>query len=196
MRLLILSAIIVVGAFRGYAHAAPHHRAKPLAVYDSKGQFVGAVIGSTLSPPFTAPPTGNEGVTPVMRRVGTTLVEFNVNARGTIYYPPIADDILFESTDCTGPPLVLVDANAMVSMAFGGFPGDEDLHYAILPGSSRTWHSDAFIPSGAPCAGTTIGAGRCCIGSSTARGPKNLADTATLDLTALGLVPPFSIQGP
>lgn len=191
----MLSTIVALAALRGYAYAAPHHHPKPLAVFDAKGQFVGTVIGSTLSPPFTAPPGSNEGFTPVVRRIGTTLVEFEVNARGTGYYPPIVDEILFESTDCTGPPLVLVDADAMVSMAFGGFPTDEDLHYAILPGSSRTWHSDAFIPSGAPCAGTTIGGGRCCI-AKTPAGPKNLADTATLDLTALGLVPPFSIEGP
>jgi hypothetical protein len=197
MRLLMLSTIVALAALRGYAYAAPHHHPKPLAVFDAKGQFVGTVIGSTLSPPFTAPiGSSDEGFTTVVRRIGSTLVEFEVNARGTGYYPPIADPVLFDSADCSGPPLVLLDPDAMISMAFGITTGtDEDLHYTILPGSPRIWHSTAFSPNGSPCQGTLLPRGFCCI-AKTPPITKNLADTATLDLTALGLVPPFSIEGP
>ncbi len=169
-----------------------------LVVKDSKGALVGFVIGSTFTPAFTAPNESvDDHVTPVVRQVGNTWVEFRVSARGSFGFDtPAADSFAYDSTDCTGTPLVIVNPDAMMSLAFVGL--DEVETYAILPGTPRMFHSASFLPpAGQTCAFTLLANGMCCktnLPTSPTNPEKYLADTTTLDLSALGLVPPFHVE--
>jgi hypothetical protein len=162
-----------------------------VVVRDAHDALVGVVNGPTFSPPFLAPPPLNGGLTPVVRRIGTTIVQFSVNALGIqtdVGAPP--PEYGYDSADCSGPVRVIVDEDALMTMAWSD---DETSHYAVLPGSIRTFHSSSFFPTGGPCpAGlTTLPSGRCCKSVPQNTGQKNLADVVDFDLQTLGLVPPL-----
>jgi len=166
-----------------------------LVVKDSNGALVGFVIGPTFNPPFTVPDNlVDDRVTPVVRLIEDTWVQFRVDARGSLGFDtPLGDSFEYESTDCTGNPLVIVGASAMMSMAFVGPDGTET--YAILPGTPRMFHSNAFFPpAGETCSSTTLPNGMCCRTNIQTSPVKNLANTMALNLSTLGLVPPFHVE--
>jgi hypothetical protein len=188
-RILLVVSLVAFGASVG--ETAPRRAVRPLVVRDSVGAFVGVVTG-----PTAGHLSFFEGFTPVTRRIGNTVVDFMVNARGTAYSAPVAPLVAFESDDCSGPQLVRVGPDAMSVAAFFAIDITESLHYPILPGSLRIWHSTAFYPAGMPCEGTLlVDSGWCCL-KKTSPEPRTLADIGTLDLSAMGLVAPFHIDAP
>jgi hypothetical protein len=169
-------------------------RRHALAVVDANGKLVGMVNGASSSP-WLVVGVLDFGITPVVRRVGDTVVQFIVDATSLqvpVQGNPIPTDLVFPAPNCTGTPLVPVDRFSLISAVWD----EADVfRYAILPGSPRTWESIAFfITDGSPCSGTLLPGGRCCVNKP--GGPKNLADTALFDLSAIGLVVPFHVEGP
>jgi len=162
-----------------------------LVIRDATGALVGIVNGPTFSPPFLAPPPLNGGLTPVVRRIGTAIVQFNVNSLGleSDVGSPVPE-YAYPSLDCSGAPWVLVDPHALMTAAW--IDGDR-FHYALLPGSPRTFHSTSFFPAGGGCPSglVTLPTGGCCKSVPDDSHVKNLADVADLDLNTLGVVPPF-----
>jgi len=120
-------------------------------------------------------------------------VQFHVNALGiqTDVGSPVPD-YAYDSSNCSGPPLVIVGPHALMTMAW--FDADR-VHYALLPGRLRTFCSTSFFPADGVgvCADgfVRLPSGRCCKSAPHNTGEKNLADFADLDLSTLGLVPPF-----
>lgn len=180
--------------------AAPE--APRVVVRDATGALVGAVIGPTFAPvdpppwPASYPSDGLfRGGTPVARRIGGTVVQFSVDAHRVLTGPNLVPDTLtFDSTDCSGPARVLVDPSALMSMAW--MEGD-GVHYATLPGSSRSFRSIAFfVTAGSPCNFTPLPTGRCCRGDLEPNNFRNQGDVLQLDEAALGVVPPFHVEGP
>jgi hypothetical protein len=173
-----------------------------LVVRDVNGAFVGQVIGPTYTPvspppaPVTFPSEDFGGdVTLVARRIGDTVVEFSVWGFGI--FPGlnlIPDSLEFDSTDCSGTPRVIVARQAMMSMAWD--EGDVH-HYAVLPASERSFHSEAFYETdGSPCPFVTLPSGRCCRGNLPGTIMKNQADVVTFSESDLGVLPPLHVEGP
>lgn len=160
-----------------------------LVVKDANGAFVGVVNSVERSSPIS-PNVASQVY--VMRRLGsgtpvllpvsnlTGFLGSDGRRTGPLYY---------ESTDCSGPPLMAVSfdgsliVDALVRQQSSGAP--LIAYYPVGPPLRTFANSFRYDPSGgAGCATVDVNP------------PGMLADVATTDLTALGLIPPFHVEGP
>ena len=142
------------------------------------------------------------GALTVLRKVGEIVLALGVDGAG-FRKPAYIDSgfLNFESADCSGPLLLSdryapqTDAPLWVLPVVHG-----SIAYYI---SARSFVSERVVNSfvvftdefncGAEWGGHFVPPDRCCIQKSTTL---RVAAAATLDLTTLGLVPPFHVEGP
>ena len=149
-----------------------------LRVVDSQGRVVG--------------PPGEDVGSDVLMRVNGIVIQVGANAGG------FADDAVFllhQSSDCSDAPLLsAVPPEALVVFAQqrGG-----TLYYPGRPLGDRVISSASLFTTPEECAdaqGAALLDGRCCR-TDIEFGAMPVAPVAQFDLTSLGLVPPFRIEG-
>jgi len=148
-------------------------------VKDSNGIVVGPFYAGNLSIP--------EGT--VVLSVGAEVVALPIDVDG---FPMGHPDILFESTDCTGPPLVhdvTGGTGRSLLTGFGVGLVNTTVVYATGPESTKTVNSRLTFPT-VGCGGFLGG----CCNQNTQILPVQTA--AAFDLSTFGLVAPFHLEGP
>ncbi len=159
----------------------------PLVVKDGRGNTVGTAIG----PEITTDPT----VVGVLRNVNQLPVVFFVNAAG--FAPASNWTLSYASGDCTGPPRLAPDIATSGMLLYGVaqiIAGTA--YFATGPIADTVVGSTevAIDPEASPCAGTVTARGGCCFPAVGLIEPE--AAATSLDLSTLGLVPPFHVEGP
>jgi hypothetical protein len=156
----------------------PADTAERPVVRDANGALVGPLLGAS-------------GTGTVLRRVGDVLMTLTVDTTGFVDTFPSFD---YESTNCSGPPLVPAPA-AMLTIApivRGG-----TAYYASGTPAAHTIQSTltGSIVPGMCFSGTFVPPDACCL---TLPSPQTMQVTpaATVPLGTLGLVPPFRVTGP
>lgn len=143
----------------------------------------GSTVGLLTSPGLGAPT--------IVRKIGAEIFSFVVDENGfkRNFFAK------FESGDCTGQALLDWDANALVrptrvldSAAY--YPATAPAIYTV-----RSYRAAGSSPGFCSASlGTFLPPDLCCI--SAALGDALLAPAATIDLSTLGLTPPFSVEAP
>jgi len=174
-----------------------------LVVKDANGTFVGVVADAS-------------NATRVWRRIGDVLVIFGVSQDGNSLLPAIVGEgsQYYESSDCSGQAFgVARGATPLVGPTFSspmeGGPGSRLYYSTALNGTAHTIRSQNESPavhaqspadcwSGPGCTAFVVPPDQCCCTvdppqTVTAYVPLQSTDVAG---TALGLVPPFHVEGP
>lgn len=177
----------------------PQGPAGPAAVVkDANGALVGVVVGTApIGDPVSAQPPGNG--TTVIRRVGSVPIEFYVTDTG---FPEMEHAGLeFSNANCTGAPMVVVVAWVTAPLVARAVVVKGTTAYyptgPLVPGLYGASRLRVFGYDAASCAadgGTFNPPTGCCLPGSFG-GPGG-TPVAALDLTTLGLVPPFHVEGP
>jgi hypothetical protein len=159
----------------------------PLIVVDSMGSLVGAVMELDGNYPQTG--------AYVVRRIDSTPVLFHASAAGLDNSEQFVGmaAALFESTDCSGSPLVPADVTAGFYPVRAGVAGTT-AYYANGPATTRTIRSQIYPRTSCLAGEIAIANGACCAPG----GPytESFQEAVKLDLATLGLVPPFRIDTP
>jgi len=172
-------------------------------VKDANGAVVGTFASGGLRPtqfPFGA----------AIRQIGADLVLFVVSRDG--FGDVAISPLCFQSVDCTGTPLLgcappgasspkaTVDPQALVSPVYLPYADNVNRpalgYYQIGSASTRSVGSTLYFTSQNACAtagGSFASPSTCCVPSP---GSVETAEAASLDLTTLGLVPPFHVEEP
>jgi hypothetical protein len=161
----------------------PGPRGPGLVVKDVNGALVGLVVSA--------------GPRPIIERtIGGENVLLIVDPNGFLDATVIGDSVgkEFESADCSGQMYGFVSFPALfhfgsVHLGVG--------YYPTGPNLVRTIQSTLFFSSAQTCAtahGVVIPPDGCC--TPITPQPDSVAAVATFDLSTLGLVPPFHVEGP
>ena len=155
-----------------------------LVVRDSRGYVVGPVVSVEAFTP-----------TIIVRRVNDTLLSFGVTGHG-FASASSTPQIYFEDSACTGTPLLLTGAGADLPLVRPVIMAGGAAFYPSGTPTERIRKATAYpVDSAAGCtAGTYLLPGLCCQ-SQPPSPPYPLAEAATLQVSTLGLLPPFVIDG-
>ena len=156
---------------------------------DSNGTYVGL-------------PAYGAGTAAVQRRPNGDLVFLDVNEAGWIAGAPgdaidAFGGVFYASNDCSGPPLYTVQhGNAARPARIAGTVA----YYAPAETTISETHSDLEAIDARGCglnAGVVVGPNRCCITSTHSLGAdgNSWGPIVSFDLSTLGLVPPFHVEG-
>ena len=159
-----------------------------LVVKDANGTLVGIVLSTDCSGTCAAIVARRfaEGVT----------ASFSVNTGGADISSGI---VLFDSSDCSGTPLLDSASNVLPRLVAPGlFVSDATsliAYYPTYPGSAHQIHSELQFGFQASCIGGVFTPpDRCCLAANEAH---TAAPAGTLDWTpVISLVPPFHVEGP
>ena len=159
-----------------------------LVVKDANGTLVGFVLSTDCSGTCAAIVARRfaEGVT----------ASFSVNTGGADISSGI---VLFDSSDCSGTPLLDSASNVLPRLVAPGlFVSDATsliAYYPTYPGSAHQIHSELQFGFQASCIGGVFTPpDRCCLAANE---PHTAAPAGTLDWTpVISLVPPFHVEGP
>ena len=165
------------------AQGPPGEPAPRLVVVDANGDTVGPVL---LDPTTYQ---GGIGSVWVIRQIGDNLVVLLVNGDGDGFAN--TGFVYFSVSGCNGPAFLPAD------VALVGDITPRIRKVAISRGPQEQGHPLAYFPSGAVgsyAVGSVLGPGGGCLTNPTVT--DQLAPATTLDLSTLGLVPPFHVEGP
>jgi hypothetical protein len=180
----------------------PQEPAGTLVVKDVNGATVGDAFGRV----------DGEGAT-VSRRLDGTLVNLRVDANG--FRGDALPSTLHESSDCTGQPLMQTDQKipGLASTAFvrgttAHYRKGHAFHLAVASALEYVSQASECVPKCVVCGFVCGPSGMIC-GDAPSFIPPNgccytwkpaltllVTPLATFDLTTLGLVPPFHVEGP
>ena len=160
-----------------------------LVVRDANSKLAGVVVSF-----------GNGQRTKVARRIGERVYVITIQTDG---FPNTAGGFTFESPDCTGAPFAVADGPSSSLMSgslavrsgtgyFGQEPFEQrsagsvisDLLFDVSESECTTYWHGAFTPPEGCCLRETL------------VGPLYLAPLTAFDMSTLGLVPPFRVEGP
>ena len=155
-----------------------------VVVRDSRGFVVGPVISAGAATPTIA-----------VRRVGNLLLSFGVTAAG-FTSASSGPQVYFQASNCTGTPLLLTGAWDQLPLVRPVIIAGDIGYYPAGTPVSRNRQATAYpVSSPTDCTiGTFLLPGLCCQ-SHAASPPVPMADAATLEISTLGLLPPFSLDG-
>lgn len=122
LTLLLISPFLIgpidVAARGGTSGPAPAPGGEPIAVVDANGNQVGEVVGATTNTATVALKVGGRGVILVVRGATT-----QSSLEGDLLPFQGTGTLRFESTDCSGPPLMFVDPIRTVDPGIVAAPG-------------------------------------------------------------------------
>lgn len=151
-----------------------------LVIRDSRGFLVGPVV--SLYPISVA------------RRVGNVVFAFGTASSGFVSNQN-ATQLYFQDSNCSGTPMMLTGAWNDVALIRPVFVAGNTAYYPAGAPTLRTRQAIAFaVASAAECLGTFLLPGLCCQPGATSD-PIPMADAATFQLSTLGLLPPFELDG-
>lgn len=151
-----------------------------IVVKDSRGYLVGPIVSVTP--------------TIVVRRVGDILLSLGVLSDG-FTSASLAPQVYYQSSDCTGTPLLLTGAWNKLPLVRSAVVAGDTAYYPGGAPTLRSRQATAYpVASAADCVGGIfLLPGLCCQSQPADTVP--LSAAASLDLSTLGLLPPFSIEG-
>jgi hypothetical protein len=162
-------------------------QAGAVVLKDSRGTTIGLLV---------APGSGDDTTVSVVRQLNGKSVLFDANTDGLL--SPSTGVVYYASGDCSGTPRI-VEENARFSTVLlpGAVVVGTTAFYASGPVSVVTWNSAEDSTNPTDCisgGGTPTSHGGCC--TSDFNDSVESAAAETFDLSTLGLVPPFHVEGP
>lgn len=157
--------------------------ANPLIVRDSRGYIVGPVVSAEAYSP-----------TVIVRRVGSVLLAFGVTPDG-LTSSSSGPQLYYESPTCAGTPMVLTGGYDDLPFVLPTLIAGGTAYYPSGPPTQRSRQATAYaVASDTDCPSLFLQPGLCC--QSHAASPLvPMSDAATLQVSSLGLLPPFDIEG-
>lgn len=155
-----------------------------LLVRDSRGFVVGPVVSVDALAP-----------TVVVLRLGGLLLSLGVTSDALTSASSVPQ-LYFQSSNCVGTPMLLTGVGHQLPLVRPVIVAGTTGYYPESPPSARSRQATAFpVSSADECtAGTFLLPGLCCQ-AHPASPLVPMSDAATMSISSLGLLPPFTVDG-